>query len=285
VCPSAITSPLPSFRKKTPWAQWPTDKKEDIARQALNGATYRQLSNGVAADQFPPESTVRTWATAVQARGCLSRVGRPSHLSEPEEQHLLSVLRFMRKRGAPVDAEFLVMMAKKCVARCRNISITQVPDYSRHWVKSFRRRMKISKLRKSSTDRAPTTAAHTIADNDWRAALLAVMAAPASYGIQGTSGTIPDGLVTAMDETPLLYCPGIRGTYVEGDGDDRKQVYVVCAREKRQVTASPWTTKSGELLGMQIIWRGLTPACHPRLTSPSHVSMYHTHAKKKCQTR
>ena len=35
-------------------------------------------------------------------------------------------------------------------------------------------------------------------------------------------------------ETPLLYAPAVRGTYSEGE--ERKQIFITAAREKRSVT-------------------------------------------------
>lgn len=170
-------------RKATPWAAWPRERKEEVANKYNAGASYRQLkTSSQDADgkdaQFPPESTVRGWARDVKLKGCLARAGRPSHLTLIEEDHLLTVLRFMRKRGAPIDAEFLVDMARRCVSRCRNIPIDKVPMYTRHWVKSFRRRLRLSRLRKGSTDRAPTTPAQAAADNQWRQDLEDVLSNP-----------------------------------------------------------------------------------------------------------
>ena len=50
----------------------------------------------------------------------------------------------------------------------------------------------------------------------------------------------------------------------EGAGNERKQIYICGAREKRQITATPCTFRSGKMVLMQIIFGGLTTMCHPR---------------------
>lgn len=87
-------------------------------------------------------------------------------------------------------------------------------------------------------------------------------------------------LCAGADETPLLYGPRIVGTYtVEGES---KQVTVLGSREKRACSGTPVTSRSGEIILFQVIFKGTTERCHPEGDAPP--KMYFDHAKAKNQT-
>ena len=103
----------------------------------------------------------------------------------------------------------------------------------------------------------------------------------------------------AADETPLHYVPHCKGTYVFGADPS---CFVAGECDKRQVTATPCTSRSGEIVCLQIIWRGISkrfgtsmvfhialPVCFNRCLPATNeddiaVHIYNDFAPKKCQT-
>lgn len=84
------------------------------------------------------------------------------------------------------------------------------------------------------------------------------------------------------DETPLQYCPSVKGTYqIEGQ---QKQITIIAAREKRSATATPVVARDGTLVAFQIIWKGKTTQCHPRRMQHWDKRIFLDHAPKKMQT-
>jgi hypothetical protein len=59
--------------------------------------------------------------------------------------------------------------------------------------------------------------------------------------------------------------------------------------DRRQATATPCTSRAGELVVLQLIWRGKTTLCLPHLTDAAReranaLGIYNEFAEKKCQT-
>lgn len=61
-----------------------------------------------------------------------------------------------------------------------------------------------------------------------------------------------------------------------------KQVRIAGSNDKRQITATPVTARTGEVLVLQLLWRGNTERCHPR-HQQAHCTIYHDHTEKKMQ--
>ena len=65
-------------------------------------------------------------------------------------------------------------------------------------------------------------------------------------------------------------------------------VFISHVREKRMVTGTPVTTAEVDVVLFQILWKGTSERCHPRLTETAqalmHPPIYHDHAAKKTQT-
>lgn len=166
---------------------------------------------------------------------------------------------------------------------------------------SHRRRFGIGRIRKATTDRPPLTNDSWDAVNKWRRELLEIQSSPAAYGI-GFQGVVPDDMVIGVDETPLHYVPNSFGTYVSAAEDavyingmlqvhNRSSHPILSTGEadKRQATATPCTSKSGELVACQLIWRGKTTMCLPHLSEAQRIRAKDLHvycefAEKKCQT-
>lgn len=213
--------------------------------------------------------------------GHLRNPGRPTLLSEVEEECVLNAVKELRGTGCVVDKEVLIILAQEAM-RAHRGDAAHLPEVSHNWVHSFRRRNELSKLKKSSTDRTPLTAAETVAVNAWREELNAVCLMPSSFGIAWNQPLEPEMILVA-DETPLQYFPQTRGTFTQRSSDGNKAVYI-SGGDKRQITVTPVVSASGTVPVMQVIWRGKTTRCMPS-SSGAHPSIFQTHAEKKCQTR
>jgi len=68
-----------------------------------------------------------------------------------------------------------------------------------------------------------------------------------------------------FDETFLKIEPGRHRTY---EKKGRKQVCVRGAKDKRGITLMATITHSGDLLPPQLIYKGKTNNCHPKVNFP-----------------
>ena len=126
---------------------------------------------------------------------------------------------------------------------------------------------------------------------------------PAAYGIANAVGPIVEALQLGLDETPLLYNAACKKTMtvpevcnplifpkmhffcqnVEVATSEDKQVRVANI-DKRSATATPVTSRAGELILVQIIFRGKTDRCHPSLGPNDSKQLYCDHSESKYQT-
>lgn len=110
---------------------------------------------------------------------------------------------------------------------------------------------------------------------------------PRLWGINGDS--VEQVLQLGADETPLPYVVPAKGTYVPvgPDHDAVPQVRIAVSNDKRQVTGCPITSRNGDLVMMQVIWKGVTEQCHPKpseLLAPVPAAVVQHHSRSKFQT-
>ena len=107
--------------------------------------------------------------------------------------------------------------------------------------------------------------------------------------------------ILAANETALHYSPALRGTF---EIKDAPSIFLVNSNEKRQATdtccfflnsffafflsaATPIFDKLGEMVVLQVIWRGETQQCHAQIKNVEHLvhsAIVQEHAAKKAQT-
>ena len=138
-----------------------------------------------------------------------------------------------------------------------------------------------SRLRRNTTDRAQSSPEDQFKDDEWRKKVLEIIREPEMYGVaaEAITGGLPQvccnacvalilldmhlfpslcgffysqSMIFGADETPLLYCPTIRGTYMDGKEKMKKQVMIAGSREKRMVTGMPTTSMTGGVLSFQV---------------------------------
>jgi hypothetical protein len=121
--------------------------------------------------------------------------------------------------------------------------------------------------------RQRTTAASKL-PNDWRQRGID-MAKRVAYFMQIYS--VHPALVVNMDQTGVHLAPADMRTY-EKSGS--KQVAVIGAEDKRQITACIASSLAGDLLPLQLIFQGKTDACHPPATASAKAALVHiTHSE------
>ena len=271
---------------KKPWSKWDDDQRQEASTLYMN-AGYKKCLLKYRETDCPPVSTLRDWGKKLAVQGCTNPIGRPGKLTHEESTALKTYFDDVRAEGASVDRECIALLAKDLVAKSRPYLAPEcTPSFDANWARDFKRRYDMT-WRSGDTDRAPSTCADIVADNEWRRQLLDVFANPAAHGI-----IMPEGMTStprccrlAMDETPIHYFPSLKGTY---EGTGVSNVYIAYSDEKRMITGSPVTDPDGNIFLFPLLWKGTTTLCHPKV-SPT-VTQYtsplvmHDHAKKKTQT-
>ena len=75
--------------------------------------------------------------------------GRPTVLSDEEEEALYNLIKHMRDDGAAVTKDGIVLMAMETLMLMRGPGVH--PELSDGWAASFRKRWKLSNLRRKTT--------------------------------------------------------------------------------------------------------------------------------------
>lgn len=221
----------------------------------------------------PPENTAKGWAVKSILGGEPARPGRPSHLSVKEETILAATVRDLRSDGGVIDRETLIYLGKQTMREvcCPPLSVsvwlylsfkqvrgpeTDFPTLTKDWVRAFRHRHSLGRLRRASSDRLRSTGEQLREDNLWREYFESLVKSPFDHGMGGIEGLpIPERLQLGADETPILYMPQVRGTY---ESVGVKQVQILGGRERRMITGTPVTSRAGDLHLMQMLWKGKT---------------------------
>ena len=162
-----------------------------------------------------------------------------------------------------MDIDTLMMVAVHVCSLTRPIG--EQPSITRSWAQSYKRRMGLSHLRSVQTDRMPLSASEIIEVNVWRRDLSLLLASPHDYGVMLPDGFhgghLPSAMVLGADETPLQFRPGgVRGMCTPGG-----RVVDRMSNDKRKATCTPFLSMSGNIITVQIIWRGTTQKCHVKL--------------------
>ena len=100
--------------------------------------------------EMPPESTLRGWRAKAKYGRVLLAPGRPSTLSSVEQAVVMDTMRFLRKNGVVVDRELLAQVGRKAVAAARSQPFESIPELPMNWVKSFRKRHRLSGFARST---------------------------------------------------------------------------------------------------------------------------------------
>ena len=141
-----------------------------------------------------------------------------------------------------IDLDTIAALGRTVAERSHGPGLAPVLD--RQWAANFRRRHKMSCLKKITTERLPPTVCDLALDNKWRREFLDLVEQPQKYGVripEGEPQSLPAWVQFGLDETPLQYAPKLRGGYAAGD----KQVRHYSSADKRQATATPVVNREG----------------------------------------
>jgi hypothetical protein len=121
--------------------------------------------------------------------------------------------------------------------------------------------------------RVRTTAASKL-PMDWRQQGID-MAKRIAFNMQAYK--VHPSLVINMDQTGVLLAPADNRTY---ESRGAKEIKVIGADDKRQITACIASSLNGDLLPMQLIFQGKTAQCHPPLSEEAKEARVHlTHSE------
>jgi hypothetical protein len=226
------------------------------------------------------ESTVRCWHdaagkllpkfSAVVAQGTRAArgPGRTRVLQgHPEvEDEVKRVLSVMRDRGAVVNV-CVIRLVMRLVIQNKEPRLLAELTLSRSFISMWaREQMQYSW-------RVRTTPASKLPD-DWRDKGVE-MAKRIAFFMQ--TYKVHPSLVINMDQTGVHLAPVDSRTY---DCRGAKDVKLIGAEDKRQITVCIASSLDGDLLPPQLIFQGKTTQCHPPLTTAAEGAFVHlTHSE------
>lgn len=225
------------------------------------------------------ESTLRSWHDAdgkllpkfagavAEGSNAVRGAGRQRLLGEHEviEQEVKRVINTMRDRGAVVNIR-IIQLVMKLVIEARQPELLSEMKLSAMFISRWARE------EMAYSWRVRTTAASKL-PLDWRDRGIA-MAKRIAFFMQVHK--VHPSLVINMDQTGVHLAPVDNRTYSERGSKDVK---LIGADDKRQITACLASSLHGDLLPLQLIFQGKTTACHPPASTASLAAHLHiTHS-------
>ena len=194
------------------------------------------------------------------------KCGRTLLLGSDLDEKLQSYLRKIRTSGGPLTARIAIAAARGLLLADNRNKLVEYGGHielNRHWAYSLYKRM-------GFVQRKPTTS-------------------KGKYGMENFSALkrsflddvvttvemeeIPPELIFNWDQTGIKLVPSTSWS-MEQKGV--KRVEVAGQNDKRQVTAVICGTIQGDLLPLQIIYKGKTDCCHPKYTFPPGWHITHS---------
>jgi DDE superfamily endonuclease len=226
------------------------------------------------------ESTVRSWHdsagkllpkfSAVVAQGKAAQRGSGRTrvlLGHPEiEDEVKRVLSVMRERGAVVNV-CVIRLVMRLVIQDKDppllAQLTLSKSFVSHWA---REQMQYSwRVRTTPASKLP---------EDWREQGVE-MAKRIAFFMQ--TYKVHPSLVINMDQTGVHLAPVDNRTY---ESRGAKDVRLIGAEDKRQITVCIASSLDGDMLPPQLIFQGTTVQCHPPLTAAAEDAFVHlTHSE------
>ena len=189
----------------------------------------------------------------------------------------MEYVRTLETEGVPVEIDTFMMAEVPVCSLTRPIGAQ--PTITRSWAQSYKQRMGMSHLGSVQTDVMPLSASEIIEMNLWRRDLSVLLASPHDCGLMLPdgfhAGHLPSAMVLGADETPLQFClGGVCGMCTPGG-----RVMDRMSNNKRQATCTPVLSMSGNIITVQIIWRGTRQKYHVKLPDGVVVDprIYQTH--------
>ena len=262
-------------------------KKAEIAKYATeNGilASIRHFSKDFP-DNTLKESTVRGWKVAYlnelarqKNSGCkeievvtlpVAKMGRPLLIGEKCDKEVQAYVMALREVGTVVNT-VIVRAAATAILRRRSpglLASTRSDGggvvLTKDWARYLLQRMGFVK-RKATTKAKNTEENIDAVKSDFLFEIKVIVALE----------EIPPELIINFDQTGLKYVPVSVWTM---DKEGSKKVPIIGLGDKRQITAVFAGTMSGVFLPPQLIYKGKTKACLPKVDFPESWDITFTH--------
>jgi hypothetical protein len=176
------------------------------------------------------------------------------------------VIQIMRERGAVVNIR-VIRIVMRIIFEEVEPQLLQTLTLSNGFISQWARE------ELSYSWRVRTTAASKL-PLDWRQQGV-LMAKRIAFFMQAYK--VHPSLVINMDQTGVHLAPVDNRTY---ESQGVKEVRVIGAEDKRQITACVASSLDGDLLPLQLIFQGKTNACHPPVTASAREARVHlTHSE------
>ena len=215
-------------------------------------------------DEFPNinESSVRRWTekytqlTANPQQANISigmKRGRLTLLASEIDEKLKCMITNLRTAGAMINIHVVRgVLAGLIRSDVKKYAMFVEFQVTRSWVRSLYGRMKLSR-RTTTTSRPVATRAL------WQEIRTQYLHDIASI-VQADN--IPDELILNLDQTPSKFVSASKVTMA---GESEKHIPIVGGSDKRAITLTLIETLNGKLLLMQVIYKGKTERCLPKV--------------------
>ena len=173
---------------------------------------------------------------------------------------------YLRQGGGALSARIVMAAARGILLKCDRTKLAEFGgrvEINRHWVHSLLTCMKFVQ-RKATTAKSKETDTNFA---ELKKSFLTDVKATV------TMEEIPPDLILNWNQTGIKIVPCSTWTM---DQRGAKRVEMVGVNDKCQITAVFCGTLMGDFLPLQVIYKGITPRCHPRFTFPSGWHVTHS---------
>ena len=183
------------------------------------------------------------------------------NLDEQVQEYILK----LREHGCAVNTTIVIAAARglgRIVDRTRLSECGGPATLSVSWAKSLLKRMNFTKRRASTKCLPPSDDVEEVRKEFLGELMEAV-------GLH----EVPADLIFNWDQTGILLVPSAQWTM---DRKGRKRVPIAGHNDKRQITAVMCGAFTGEMLPIQLVYKGTTKRCHPPYNFPGNWLISHS---------
>ena len=195
----------------------------------------------------------------VKKRGRSLLLGK--NLDEQVQEYILK----LREHGCAVNTTVVIAAARglaRVIEPTRRSECGGPATLSVSWAKSLLKRMNVTKRRVSTKSLAPSLDVEE-ARKEFLSELMEAV----------ELHKVPPDLIFNWDQTGILLVPSAQWTM---DKKGRKRVSIAGHNDKRQITAVMCGALIGEMLPIQLVYKGTTKRCHPPYNFPGDWLISHS---------
>ena len=191
--------------------------------------------------------------------------GRPLLLGKELDQAIQEYIKNLRAVGGVVNISIVIGAARGIICARNSDLLLENGGHiqiTKDWAKSLLRHMNYVKCKGSNAGK--TTPSQF---SELKAEFLADIQA------EVVMNEVPIDLIFNWDQTGLQLVPTGQWTMNEAKA---KRVMIANSDDKRQITAVFAATMTGEYLPVQLIYKGTTSRCHPKVVFPEDWDIFHS---------